>query len=51
MKTLRKLFEKAFRGRDRHPRKGKWRPWCSNIGATLVQARLEGRWKEKGVTA
>ena len=46
MKTLRKAWKKVFGGRDRGPRKQKWHPWSSQVGATLVRARLEGRWED-----
>jgi hypothetical protein len=29
----------------------RWQTWFSDVGAALVQARIEGRWKEKGVSA
>jgi len=51
MKTLLKAWKRMFGGRDRGPRKQKWRPWSSQVGVALVQSRLEGRWKEKEVTA
>ena len=45
-KRLERLYRKMFCGRDRGPRKVKWQPWSSQVGATLVRARLEGRWED-----
>lgn len=43
---LKRLWKKMFGRRGRAPRKEKWVPWSSQVDATLVRARLEGRWKD-----